>query len=453
MKRRRPSPVPAFALAGVLCLLPYGLCAEPSVFPTGVTRYDPAQAANSFVVFAGGDEKTHLIDMDGNEVHRWDLAGFPSGIIDPALAGGARGHVMVQISAMPGNETGLVPGTPEIFRNKVFGELDWDGKVVWQWGTDAPGGAARQHHDWQRLANGNTLVLANLNHKIPGFTLALLLDDAIYEVTPGGKIVWRWVAGDHLKEFGFRPEQVALVRKSAAPDYLHVNDMKVLGPNHWFRDGDKRFNPDNIIISSRDANFTVIIDKATGHIVWRVGPNYAPTPTGKRTLPAPIDQISGQHDAQMIPDGLPGGGDILVFDNQGEGGYPPAALKIPGGSRVLEIDPVKKTIVWEYTAIRSGQPGWMFHSSFISDVRRLPNGNTFIDEGVNGRFFQVTPKGDIVWEYVSPYFGPVAPANVPGNWVYRAVPVPYDWVPDGTPHAETPVKPPDMTTFRVPSGG
>jgi hypothetical protein len=32
---------------------------------------------------------------------------------------------------------------------------------------------------------------------------------------------------------------------------------------------------------------------------------------------------------------------------------------------------------------------------------------------------------DIVWEYVSPYLGPVAPANnVPGNWVYRAVPVP-----------------------------
>jgi Arylsulfotransferase (ASST) len=227
MKRLRTLSVQWLALAGAaLCVLPYGLRAEHSVFPTGVTRYEPDRAYNSFVVFAGSDGKTHLIDMTGNEVHRWELAGFPSGIIDPARTGGARGHVMVQISAIPGEETGIVPGTPEIFRNKIFGELDWDGKIVWQWGNEAPGGAARQHHDWQRLANGNTLVLSNLNHKIFGFKLATLLDDVIYEVAPDGKVAWRWLAGDHLEEFGFRPQQLALVRKSEGPDYLHVNDMK-----------------------------------------------------------------------------------------------------------------------------------------------------------------------------------------------------------------------------------
>jgi hypothetical protein len=56
---------------------------------------------------------------------------------------------------------------------------------------------------------------------------------------------------------------------------------------------------------------------------------------------------------------------------------------------------------------------------------------------MNGRFFQVTPKGDIVWEYVSPYFGTSAVGGtgrqVDTNWVYRAQPVPYDWVPAGTP--------------------
>jgi hypothetical protein len=38
--------------------------------------------------------------------------------------------------------TGLVPGRaiPEI--NKTIGEVDWDGKTVWEWGGDkAPGGA------------------------------------------------------------------------------------------------------------------------------------------------------------------------------------------------------------------------------------------------------------------------------------------------------------------------
>ena len=97
-----------------------------------------------------------------------------------------------------------------------------------------------------------------------------------------------------------------------------------------------------------------------------------------------------------------------MFDDQGEAGYPAAPLKVYAGSRVLEIDPVKQQILWEYTGSDSNQPEWTFYSSFISDARRLPNGNTFIDEGMNGRFFQVTPEGQIVWEYVSPYFAPAS---------------------------------------------
>jgi hypothetical protein len=52
--------------------------------------------------------------------------------------------------------TGVTPYDPA----KALAELDWNGKVVWQWGANAPGGAAQQHHDWARLPNGNTLVLS-----------------------------------------------------------------------------------------------------------------------------------------------------------------------------------------------------------------------------------------------------------------------------------------------------
>ena len=68
--------------------------AGPSIYPTGVTRYDPGKAYNVFILFSGSDDKTHLIDMEGNEVHRWDHRGFPSGMLDPALVGVARGDVM-----------------------------------------------------------------------------------------------------------------------------------------------------------------------------------------------------------------------------------------------------------------------------------------------------------------------------------------------------------------------
>lgn len=427
---------------------------EPSVYPTGVTAYDPALAYNTYVVFGAPDHKTHLIDMNGNEVHRWDFAGFPSEVLDPTVIGGERGHVLVQLSTDERAGAGVVPNMPAEFRNRTIGELDWDGKTVWEWGEVGPGGAARQHHDWNRLANGNTLVLANSLHPIDGFTLPKILDDVIYEITPEGKIVWKWSASDHLSEIGFTPEQFALLQKVDNPDYLHLNNMTPLGPNRWFDAGDTRFDPDNILIDSRNANFIAIIERKSGKIVWTLGPNF-PKVAKTAGLPKPVDQISGQHDAHLIEPGLPGAGNLIVFDNQGEGGYPPVPLGVNSGSRVLEIDPVKKEIIWQYSAESSGSPGWTFYSSFISSARRLPNGNTLIDEGMNGRIFQVTPKGQIAWEYVSPIFAPSpvgsATGTVNSNWVYRAQPVPYEWVPEGTPRSEKPVQTPELSAFHLSS--
>ena len=448
-------------LGGALALtalLGQGALAGPSVYPTGVTIYDPAKAYNTYVVFGGPDSKTHLIDMDGNEVHQWAYSGLPSELLDPQLTG-QPGHVLVQLATVdddkdPNTGTSLNPGQKLLHGNKSIGELDWDGKVVWQWGEQAPGGAARQHHDWYRLSNGNTLVLANWIHAVPGFKPKKLYDDVVYEVTPKGEVVWKWAASDHLKEFGFSPASLKLLHETAQPDYLHLNDMTALGPNRWFDGGDQRFNPDNILIDSREANFIAIIDKKSGKVVWRIGPDLPPSREAKPVLPRPVDQISGQHDAHLIEPGLPGAGNLLVFDNQGEAGYPAQALGVLPGSRVLEIDPVKKEIVWQYSASDSGRPSWTFYSSFISSARRLPNGNTLIDEGMNGRFFQVTAKGEIVWEYVSPYFASASLGGKGGVWsnyVYRAQPVPYDWVPAGTPHAENPVAAQSGNTFRVSS--
>lgn len=327
--------------------------------------------------------------------------------------------------------------------------LDWDAKPVWEWSRQAPGGAARQHHDGQRLANGNTLVLANKVHKIPGFALDETIDDVIYEVDANGKVVWQWLASEHLEEFGFSKQQLELVRASDKADVLHLNNLKALGPNKWYEQGDQRFHPDNLIIDSREANFIAIIDKKTGKVVWNLGPNYPKLDTRNTTLPRPVDQLAGLHDANLIARGLPGAGNILVFDNQGGSGYPPVAATVTTGSRVVEIDPISKQIVWQYSAADSNQPLWAFHSSFISSARRLPNGNTLIAEGMFGRFFQVTPAGEIVWEYVSPYFGPLFGSKASSNWSYRATPVPYDWVPAGTPRSEKAVLPPALSDFRI----
>jgi hypothetical protein len=81
------------------------LLGYPSVYPTGVTRYDPARAYNSYVLFGSPDGKTHLIDMNGKNVHEWSYFGFPSEMLDPKITGGKRGHVLAQISARPCSAT------------------------------------------------------------------------------------------------------------------------------------------------------------------------------------------------------------------------------------------------------------------------------------------------------------------------------------------------------------
>jgi len=450
------------AIASVFALATPSARAIPSVYPTGVTRYDPARAYNGYILLgeaaSGGDAKARLIDMDGHEVHAWNRAGFPTKMIDPSQIGGQKGVIGVQISSMKSNGISIIPGLPDVYQNKEIGLIDWNSAVVWQGGADAPSGGLRQHHDWDRMPSGHMLVLGSWPHAIPGFSNPVMYDDVIYELDQKGAIVWKWVASEHLGDLGFSPEALAIIHATKSLDFFHVNDMELVGPNHWFDAGDKRFAPDNIIISSRNANFTAIIDHATGKIVWQIGPSYPGRNllTHQDVVPGPINQISGQHNPNMIAEGLPGAGDILIFDNQGEAGYPAAELDPLGGTRVLEIDPTTKQIVWEYSGRSSQQPDWGFYSPIVGSVQRLPNGNTLIDEGTNGRLFQVTPNGDIVWEYVSPYVAAVPAAPLPGrpgirgNLTYRAMMVPYGWAPDGTTHSETPVTPPDLATFRVP---
>ena len=436
------------------------ILANPTIYPTGTTIYDPEKAWNSYVLYASPIGKTHLIDMAGNEVHRWELAGFPSELIDPSINGGKKGHLLVQTK----NKAGMWGG---IFSNIEIGEVDWDGNIVWRWRGDDPDGA-QQSHDWARLPNGNTLAVIKEKRIVPDLGDKIIADEAIVEITPNGEEIWRWRAGDHINEFGLSDEGLdlwrALIDHSGGlpAGFITINDMAPIGPNKWFDSGDTRFHPDNIVIDSREGSFIAIIEKSTGSIVWRVGPDY-PTmsspelrPRFDTHVPRPLDQTSGQHDAHIIPKGLPGEGNLLVFDNNAPSGYPPMRLPMFYGSRILEINPITKEIVWQYTGIESGLASWTFSSSFISSARRLPNGNTLIDEGMNGRMFQVTPDGEIVWEFINPWFGKQTYTvmndenrEISTNWVFRAQPIPYDWVPEDTPRSENPVKKLDVTEFRI----
>jgi hypothetical protein len=112
---------------------------------------------------------------------------------------------------------------------------------------------------------------------------------------------------------------------------------------------------------------------------------------------------------------------------------------------VIEIDPVTVKKMWEYSV--AGNESYRFFSHYVSSAQRLPNGNTLITEGADGRLFEVTTAGEIVWEYVSPFFTTGANRT---NRVYRAYRLPYAWVPQLERPVERAVVARDVSEFRVP---
>jgi hypothetical protein len=440
------------------------LGAAPSVYPTGTTIYDPARAWNGYTVFIAPDDiGAIVVDMNGRTVKQW--SGF---------AGGAGGPVRV----LPGGyAVGGGPVRVPHQESNALLELDFAGNVVWKFDrterVDTRDGdtiwSARQHHDWQRegfpagyyspdaepaVAGGRTLVLAHKDLVNEAVSDRPIGDDYLIEISADGEILWEWLASDHIDELGLSDDARAVIR--AAPgfnaargsfDWLHVNSATHVGPNRWYDAGDERFHPDNVVISSRNANIVAIVSRRDGSIVWRMGPDYR-----ERSETAEIRQVIGQHHPHIIPKGLPGAGNLLVFDNGGAGGYGFANPIAPNGSdslgransRVLEIDPVTLELVWSYSM--PGREAFKFFSSYISSAQRLENGNTLITEGADGRLFEITRDGEIVWEYVSPYF---VMREAPSNAVYRAYRLPYDWIPQLERPNERAVVPPNLSEYRV----
>jgi hypothetical protein len=205
-----------------------------------------------------------------------------------------------------------------------------------------------------------------------------------------------------------------------------------------------------VIFDCRSSDILAIIARhdhpeglwSSGDIVWKVGPDFSYGNPGHR-----LGQIIGQHHVHMIPAGLPGAGNILVFDNGGTAGYGPlmpgltpvANNRLREYSRIVEFDPVTLEVVWEYAnpEARYDDQGncieASFFSPFISGAQRLANGNTLVCQGSNGRIFELTPEKELVWEYITPHLGRVDPAagRFGSTNVYRAYRIPRSWIPEG----------------------
>jgi len=392
---------------------------------------------NGYTLFAPMHETTtYLIDICGVVVHTWESAYHP-GHGTYLLENGHLIH-----AGMVGSMDFSPPST-----GGVVEELDWEGNVVWSY-TYCDDQRCL-HHDIEPLPNGNVLMVAWEKKTVAEAVAAgrdpsnLAIDqlwpDHIIEVEPvlpeGGNIVWEWHLWDHLIQ-DFDPAQANHGVVADHPELFDVNGA-LAGDGSPDTGADLShvnsidYNPDldQILISVHRYNEIVVIDHATttaeaaGHTGGRYGRGgdalYRwgnPRMYGAGDLAD--QQLYGQHHAHWIPPGLPGEGNLLIFNNGLSRLFSSVDELTPAAdaSGLYPLTPGAdwgpSALVWQYTDPTPTD----FLSPVVSGAQRLPNGNTLICDGQGSVFFEVTAEGREVWRYR-------APANV----YFRATRYPPDY--------------------------
>ncbi|WP_435067063.1 ArsR family transcriptional regulator [Haloplanus sp. C73] len=157
------------------------------------------------------------------------------------------------------------------------------------------------------------------------------------------EITWEWSFEEHY------PADTA---GGYDEDWTHVNDVEPVGENR-------------LLLSPRNFDQAIVVDMESKEVVERLG-------------------ADGDHEvlhAQHSPD-------WLVSEN----GTPTILVADSENDRVVEY--AKEDGEWTRT--------WTVGTESLNwprDADRLPNGNTLITDTLNHRVMEVTPTGEVVWEY------------------------------------------------------
>lgn len=425
---------------------------------------------------------TYLIDMQGEVVHRWKSTLRP-GMAVYLLKDGS----LLRACRIPREEPGQRGSGGRLQR------IAWDGTLLWEYTCADP--TLLQHHDVEPLPNGNVLLIAWERmdaHQV----VALGRDprwiggqgfwsEVIREVRPvspnAGEVVWEWRALDHViqdfdselpnwGEVAAHPELIDLhadlqptgglqVETPAMPqrdaqgrelrrgssnrkpgDWLHINSVHYLAQH------------DLILLSSRRLNEIWVIDHSTtteqarGHAAGRFGQGgdllyRFGNPQNYRRGTSADQVFFGQHDARWVL-GPQGRLEITVFNNGA--GRPGNDTWSSVDTLVLPFDPnsgfaspTSGSFGPSRLRRRIGGPGGGLHffSGILAGAQHLPDGNTLICSGAESRLIEVTPEGEVVWEYqnrlgtgpaADPIPDPVSARRMAPGALFRATRIAHD---------------------------
>ena len=386
--------------------------------------------------------RIYLTDMNGETVHRWEPERYqPEGSVAYLLENGL---LLRTVSSHHWLHSGNYPvgaaGTVQL--------LDWDSNVVWEYQMDMPGKHVF-HHDVDYMPNGNILAIAYTGFS-PEEARSMGWDgvfpsadtiwfDKVVELQPNledgsTEIVWQWNSWDHFVQDKFpgRANYGDVESEVGKIDVNYLREGYVLflrGQMHHVNSVDYNPELDQIVLSSAAYGELWFIDRSTtmaeaagdsggrygrgGDLIYRWG---NPFTTRSGTLDDAT--LFWQHDARWITEGLPGEGNLLVYNNGTnrslDGTFDPE-LGMDFENSYTDLLEVRLPARADGSYDAGGEPevvwSWNldgdedYFSPFMSGWDRMPNGNTIFVNGHNKQVIEVTPSGERVLDYLVPENG------------------------------------------------
>lgn len=339
----------------------------------GTTIHDPARAYEGYTLYtSGGSAYASLIDMDGNEVHRWALPYSQLWSTNPsgrAAQGDDLTYWRKAILYPNGDLLAIYIGAGDTPWGYGMVKLDADSNVLWQY-------HGATHHDIDIAPDGRVLALTHaFSDKrfddFPELARPFLRDYLVVLDGQTGEQQSRIPLFDAFYNSRYQP-LLTNIAHFALEDPLHTNSVQFIDDTLAASFGPANGKGNQALLSFRHPGTPALVDLDSGRLTWAMSGSWL-----------------GQHSARALPNGH-----FTLFDNYGH-------FQSDNMSRVLEIDPANDAIVWRY----AGDTEHPFASRLRGAATTLPNGNRLITESDGGRLLEVAPDGDIVWAFVNPVRG------------------------------------------------
>lgn len=333
---------------------------------TGVQRHDPAQAFEGATLFTPHASSAFLIDMQGKVLHEWGLPfsaiwNETADVVNPVPDDQAYWR---DVELFPNGDLLVVfHGSDQTPYGYGLAKINKDSEVLWSY-------LGHVHHDVAVGEDGRVYTISQhiQQQSIDGLPELdpPILEETIVVFSPEGEKIKEVSVFEAIAKTPFRSAMKVAETDNYTGDYFHVNDVEPIGADpaqEW-----PFAEEGQLLVSIRDLSALAVIDLDDETVVWFA--------RGPWLL---------QHDSDILE-----GGKVMLFDNVGD-------FANGGRSRVLEFDPVTYEVAWRYGSTAEEE----FFSPWAGSQQSLPNGNVLITEATKGRLIEVTPQGDVVWEYFS----------------------------------------------------